>query len=142
MTSKLRQWQYTFDMTETAVKVAGEDVDDSLLPTPSSTRIPIGTILQSAQSPCQMSARRALVRRFNEQLQDLCEQEPIFKLVDLNPTLTDKDGTVLPSFVCHDPHNIHPMWEPSLQIWVDQLKKVGVITATWAEAWDRATTNR
>ena len=80
----------------------------------------IDDLLARNPSPCSMVSRRRMVRHFNSRLADFCRANPSFRLVDINDGAVDsQSGAVLPEFICRDPVNIHPLYEPSAPAWLD-----------------------
>ena len=113
----------------------------------------IEELLARDPSPCSMLARRRMVRHFNARLAAFCRENPSFRLVDITDGATDSStGAVLPQFVCRDPVNIHPLYEPSaspfeatslivaaLPLWAKALERAGFeLAVPWPEALRQA----
>ncbi|ORY32129.1 hypothetical protein BCR39DRAFT_493062 [Naematelia encephala] len=89
---------------------------------------------------CTLPVRVRMTERFNEGLAAFCARYPdVLALVDISPSVlsspphdtiagaANRDAWACPV----DPTNIHPLWEPTLPLWLEELEKQGVPTAEY-----------
>lgn len=121
--------KYTLEpqLRENSGVSAKEDAEINATPGVRRAQFRIDDLLQMQMSPCTISARRRMVRRFNERLRAFCNTHPEIALVDICDGAVDQDTLeVLPDFICRDPANPHPLFEPTLPLWARELAKAGV----------------
>lgn len=116
-------------------------------PSPASVKDEKKTIesLLSHDPPlCTLGARIEMTNRYNSLLKAFCEEHSdILGFVDITPSILagnspDSAETTLSgsadrtSWACPvDPTNIHPLWEPTLPLWKDEMAKHGVPTQSY-----------
>ncbi|WVQ72699.1 hypothetical protein IAR50_002259 [Cryptococcus sp. DSM 104548] len=119
-------------------------------PSPSSrTKTPITSLLEHDPPLCTLPVRVKMTNHYNSLLSAFCDKYPeIFTFVDITPGM--KAGSEAPSvhgevdrmvWACPvDPTNVHPLWEPTLPLWLAELKKLGMDTDSWEMSEDAAET--
>lgn len=141
----------------------------SLSDTPSPSPGPEGNgkmtvqeLLKHEPALCTKPVRIAMTERFNSGLKAFCEQHPdVLGYVDIAEAMHDVDAedakvmaansTAMPerlerevdraTWACPvDPSNIHPLWEPTLPLWLKALKAHGVPTDSFAMSDDAEAT--
>lgn len=109
---------------------------------------------------CTKPVRIAMTNRFNAALRDFCALHPtVLEFVDIADDMLAADAAERESiggsapaiagevdrgmWACPvDLSNIHPLWEPTLPLWLRKLKPIGVPTESFAYAADAEETMR
>ncbi|WWC71296.1 uncharacterized protein I206_105250 [Kwoniella pini CBS 10737] len=105
-----------------------------------SNKTSIEDLLRHDPPLCTLPVRVNMTHRYNELMKEFCEKYPdILEFIDITESM--KSGSEAPSihgevdrnvWACPvDPTNVHPLWEPTLPLWKDELKKIGLPTDTW-----------
>lgn len=107
---------------------------------PSKTKTPISSLLTHSPPLCTLPVRVRMTNQFNNLLSSFCAQYPdIFTFIDISPAMhlgseassvhgeVDRGVWACPV----DRTNVHPVWEPTLPLWLEALKKEGMDTDTW-----------
>ncbi|WRT68677.1 uncharacterized protein IL334_005656 [Kwoniella shivajii] len=105
-----------------------------------SSKTPISVLLNNDPPLCTLPIRVQMTNRYNTLLREYCERYPdILSFIDISPAMST--GSENPSvhgevdrnvWACPvDPTNVHPLWEPTLPLWKDELKRHGLPTDTW-----------
>jgi hypothetical protein len=111
------------------------------------SKTPISTLLEHDPPLCTIPVRVSMTDRFNALLRAFCEAHPtILGFVDISPHLlkgslngqADRARWACPV----DPTNIHPLWEPTLPFWLEELEAHGVPTKGYSNAVDSDETYR
>lgn len=106
----------------------------------SKTKTPIASLLTHSPPLCTLPVRVRMTDQFNNLLSSFCAQYPdIFTFIDISPAM--HLGSEAPSihgevdrgvWACPvDRTNVHPVWEPTLPLWLEALKREGMDTDTW-----------
>lgn len=120
----------------------------STMSSPSSSRqakkTSIETLLTHDPPLCTLSVRISMTNAYNTLLSAFCASHPdIFSFVDISPRMRELDaqsgwakgteGAVdRGTWACPvDPTNVHPLWEPTLPLWLEALKAEGLPTETY-----------
>jgi hypothetical protein len=90
-----------------------------------------------------------MTEKYNQLLKAFCDRHPdVLGFVDIIPSIVagnspDTAETTLPGqadrsiWACPvDPTNIHPLWEPTLPLWLEELGKHGVPTQSYSITTD------
>ncbi|OXG78719.1 hypothetical protein C349_04721 [Cryptococcus neoformans var. grubii Br795] len=104
------------------------------------TKTPIASLLTHSPPLCTLPVRVRMTNQFNHLLSSFCAQYPdVFTFIDISPAM--HLGSEAPSihgevdrsvWACPvDRTNVHPVWEPTLPLWLEALKKEGMDTDTW-----------
>ncbi|WWD02125.1 hypothetical protein V865_000163 [Kwoniella europaea PYCC6329] len=104
------------------------------------TKTPVLELLAHDPPLCTLPVRVGMTNRFNTLIKQFCDDHSdILSFVDISPAM--KEGSEQPSihgevdrnvWACPvDPTNVHPLWEPTLPLWKDELKKVGLPVDSW-----------
>jgi hypothetical protein len=98
------------------------------------------TLLTLVPSPCTLEIRSQMIQSFNTQLSAFCELHPsILKYIAINDQMSSShpgDGEILDYYssqVEGDGANVHPTWERTYPLWLDQLRLVGVDVDSFPE---------
>jgi len=98
------------------------------------------TLLSLDPSPCTLPIRSQMIQSFNTQLSSFCELHPqILKYISINDQMSSShpgDGEILDHYssqVEGDGANVHPTWERTYPLWLDQLREVGVDVDSFPE---------
>jgi len=98
------------------------------------------TLLTLDPSPCTLKIRCQMITSFNTQLSAFCELHPkILKYIAINDNMFSShpgDGEILDYYssqVEGDGANVHPTWERTYPLWLDQLRLVGVDVDSFPE---------
>ncbi|ODN92106.1 hypothetical protein L198_05778 [Cryptococcus wingfieldii CBS 7118] len=131
----------------TASAVSTAPTEPSLYaPSPTSpTKTPITSLLEHDPPLCTLPVRVKMTNHYNSVLSAFCAKYPeIFTFIDITPAM--KAGSEAPSvhgevdrvvWACPvDPTNVHPLWEPTLPLWLAELKKLGIDTDSWEMSED------
>ena len=100
----------------------------------------IEELLQHDPPLCTLPTRIYMTNKFNTLLSEFCARYPdVLAFVDITPSMianNSPEGPVRPgqadrtTWACPvDPTNIHPLWEPTLPLWLEELGKQGVPVA-------------
>ncbi|WWC63593.1 uncharacterized protein I303_106198 [Kwoniella dejecticola CBS 10117] len=117
----------------------------------SSDKTSVEDLLKHDPPLCTLPVRVSMTNRYNDLMRAFCERYPdILEFIDITDQM--KLGSEAPSihgevdrgvWACPvDPTNVHPLWEPTLPLWKDELKKVGLPTDTWRISEDAEETFR
>ncbi|KIR28272.1 hypothetical protein I309_02922 [Cryptococcus deuterogattii LA55] len=106
----------------------------------SKTKTPISSLLTHSPPLCTLPVRVRMTNQFNNLLSCFCAQyADIFTFIDISPAMhlgseassihgeVDRGVWACPV----DRTNVHPVWEPTLPLWLEALKKEGMDTDTW-----------
>ena len=98
------------------------------------------TLLTLDPSPCTLPIRSQMIQSFNSQLSSFCELHPqILKYISINDQMSSShpgDSEILDYYssqVEGDGANVHPTWERTYPLWLDQLREVGVDVDSFPE---------
>ena len=98
------------------------------------------TLLTLDPSPCTLPIRSRMIQSFNSQLSSFCELHPqILKYISINNQMSSShpgDSEILDYYssqVEGDGANVHPTWERTYPLWLDQLREVGVDVDSFPE---------
>jgi hypothetical protein len=98
------------------------------------------TLLTLDPSPCTLKIRSQMIQSFNTQLSAFCELHPsILKYIAINDQMSSShpgDAEILDYYssqVEGDGANVHPTWERTYPLWLDQLRLVGVDVDSFPE---------
>jgi hypothetical protein len=98
------------------------------------------TLLTLNPSPCTLPIRSQMIQSFNTQLSSFCELHPqILKYIAINDQMSSShpgDSEILDYYssqVEGDGANVHPTWERTYPLWLDELKRVGVDVDSFPE---------
>jgi hypothetical protein len=98
------------------------------------------TLLTLDPSPCTLKIRSQMIQSFNSQLSSFCELHPqILKYIAINDQMSSShpgDSEILDYYssqVEGDGANVHPTWERTYPLWLDQLRLVGVDVDSFPE---------
>ena len=101
-------------------------------------KVTVSSLLKHDPPVCTLPVRIAMSKRFNTLLREFCEKYPyVLSFIDITPEMLEKND---PSYKAQfdyqadrsvwacpvDPSNIHPLWEPTLPLWLKDLEKLGV----------------
>lgn len=109
--------------------------------TASTSKTPVSALLEHDPPLCTLLVRVRMTNLFNAGLSLFCAKHPdVLSFVDITPRMRAQDdssgwegqafGEVDRStWACPvDPTNVHPLWEPTLPLWLEALREVGVPT--------------
>ena len=98
------------------------------------------TLLTLDPSPCTLKTRSQMIQSFNTQLSAFCELHPqILKYISINDNMSSShpgNSEILEYYssqVEGDGANVHPTWERTYPLWLDELKRVGVDVDSFPE---------
>jgi hypothetical protein len=98
------------------------------------------TLLTLDPSPCTLKIRSQMIQSFNSQLSSFCAKHPsILKYIAINDQMSSShpgDSEILDYYssqVEGDGANVHPTWERTYPLWLDELKRVGVDVDSFPE---------
>jgi hypothetical protein len=98
------------------------------------------TLLSLSPSPCSLAIRSQMISSFNTQLSAFCAKYPsILHYISINDAMRtahpgdDKTLEYYCSQVEGDGANVHPTWERTYPLWLDQLRGVGVDVDSFPE---------
>jgi hypothetical protein len=98
------------------------------------------TLLSLDPTPCTLKIRSQMIQSFNTQLSAFCESHPqILKYISINDNMSSShpgDSEILDYYssqVEGDGANVHPTWERTYPLWLDQLRLVGVDVDSFPE---------
>jgi hypothetical protein len=101
-------------------------------------KTPISVLLEHNPPLCDLSTRVKMTNQYNALLSAFCAEHPqILHFIDISPTILsnpkNEDGSAdRGTWACPvDPTNIHPLWEPTLPLWLEELGKVGLGVGNW-----------
>ena len=114
-------------------------------------KMSIQQLLRHDPPLCTLPVRIKMTNTFNSLISAFCALHPeVFEYIDITPAILA--GNYTPSeigaadrstWACPvDATNIHPLWEPTLPLWLDELKKVGVPTDSYRITEDAEETFR
>ncbi|WWD19312.1 hypothetical protein CI109_103770 [Kwoniella shandongensis] len=115
------------------------------------TKTPITTLLTHDPPLCTLPVRVEMTNTYNAALRAFCEKHSdIFGFVDISEAM--HKGSEAPSihgevdrnvWACPvDPTNVHPLWEPTLPLWMKALAEHDVPTEEWRISEDAEETFR
>ncbi|RXK42357.1 hypothetical protein M231_00347 [Tremella mesenterica] len=110
--------------------------------------IPVRDMLLHDYPLVTLPTRVKMVNDFNTGLKSFCDRYPdILGFVDISPQMLTHSND--PDFISRfgevdqgtwrdtqDPSNIHPLWEPALPFWKEELLKHGIRTDLWETCGD------
>ena len=119
----------------------------------------ISTLLAFRPPLCTLLMRIEMTDYFNTGLRAFVALHPdILAYSDITPAMLSLDRSKHPAtswdddtsgravdrdyWACRDPTNVHPLWERTLPLWLDELEWLGVPTEGWGEAVDPEETFR
>jgi hypothetical protein len=125
-----------------SVSIRSPSAKPSSVPgTASTSKTPVSALLEHDPPLCNLPVRVRMTNLFNSGLSLFCGKHPdVLSFVDIAPRMRAQDdssgweghasGEVDRStWACPvDPTNVHPLWEPTLPLWLEALKEVGVPT--------------
>ena len=87
----------------------------------------IATLLAHDPPLCTLAVRIRMTNLYNAGLASFCAEHPdILGFVDISPDMQPVNRA---TWACPvDPTNIHPLWEPTLPLWLKALAELGVPT--------------
>jgi hypothetical protein len=98
------------------------------------------TLLSLDPTPCTLKIRSQMIQSFNTQLSSFCELHPsILRYIAINDQMSSShpgDSEILDYYssqVEGDGANVHPTWERTYPLWLDELKRVGVDVDSFPE---------
>lgn len=109
-------------------------------PSSSTAKISIDSLLQHDPPLCTLPVRIKMTNHYNSLISAFCTKHPlIFGFVDITDPILNGNPEGTPTYAADrttwacpvDPTNIHPLWEPTLPLWLEELKKEGLKTETW-----------
>lgn len=134
------------------------DTPGSATPTKEDTKASVLDLLKHSPPLCTKPVRVSMTQRFNDGLEAFCKLHPsVLSYVDISDVMRsiDKDAAapsaadLIPgevdraTWACPvDPSNIHPLWEPTLPLWLKALAPLGVPTESFAISADAEETFR
>lgn len=136
--------------------MAAMNTFDKPIPSPTQEQAADMTALFAHNPPLVTKpVRIAMTERFNAKMKAFCAQHPqVLGFVDIGDVMLsmDKADGVKPAFLGEvsratwacpvDPSNIHPLWEPTIPLWLDKLKKFGLQTDKFEFSTDAEETFR
>lgn len=145
----------TLEIEDSLAKVSLSN-GDRLSPAPFDlpAKVSVHDLLAHDPPLCTKPVRIAMTQRFNDALRTFCAQHPnVLEFVDISDDMLAADasdrettGDAPPAidgevdraaWACPvDLSNIHPLWEPTLPLWLQKLKPIGVPTDAFAYAAD------
>lgn len=140
-------------------KPDGNDQDKTTEANGTKTQLnPVSELLKHDPPLCTLPVRVAMTNRFNAKMSAFCaENSAVLSFVDIAPRMHAHDaandeprvaGAVEGSvdrgtWACPvDPTNVHPLWEPTLPLWLEALAEAGVPTQGWQITEDAEETFR
>ena len=106
-----------------------------------SSKLALTTLLAHDPPLCTLPVRNRMTNLFNAGLATFCaKHSDVFGLVDITPAMQPVDRA---TWACPvDPTNIHPLWEPTLPLWLDALAEHGIPTDGYSITEDAEETFR
>ena len=100
-------------------------------------RTTIEELLKHDPPLCTLPVRIYMTNKFNTLLREYCERYPdILAYIDITDSILENNSTESSAqprqadrgtWACPvDPTNIHPLWEPTLPLWLNEIGKQGV----------------
>jgi hypothetical protein len=155
-------WKGSKDTDEIENKLAATGIDDATEATTPKTpgKAAVEALLHQQPPLCTKPVRVAMTRRYNDYMRDFCAKFPnVLQFVDIwddmlaiDETERAKEGPEATApeipleveratWACPvDVSNIHPLWEPTLPLWLKKLEALGVPTSTFAFSADAEAT--
>lgn len=123
--SSLSRTSSIFDAQQMNSSVASVLTTPSEHPKP--CKVPIITLLTHDPPLCTLAVRKSMTELYNSGMSTFCAQYPdILGFVDISSAMQPVDRA---TWACPvDPTNIHPLWEPTLPLWLKALAEHGVPT--------------
>ena len=123
--------------TSSFTSVISEQDEPGHLKESAKTKASIEELLKHDPPLCTLPVRIGMTNHFNSLISAFCDQHPdILSFIDITAQILD--GNLEASeigaadrltWACPvDPTNIHPLWEPTLPLWLSEIAKVGVPT--------------
>ncbi|OCF38394.1 hypothetical protein I317_07837 [Kwoniella heveanensis CBS 569] len=105
-------------------------------------KTPILTLLDHNPPLCTLPIRVRMTNQFNNLIRAFCARHPdILSFIDISSAMFENQPADMPSlhgevdrgtWACPvDPTNVHPLWEPTLPLWRQELEKEGLPTDSW-----------
>ncbi|KAK8854552.1 hypothetical protein IAR55_003291 [Kwoniella newhampshirensis] len=137
-----------------SVETSTHSMTTAVSSTPTSagnTKTPITDLLIHSPPLCTLPVRVQMTNNYNAALKSFCEKFPdVLGFVDISESM--HTGSEAPSvhgevdrnvWACPvDPTNVHPLWEPTLPLWMKALGEQGVPTSEWRISEDAEETFR
>ncbi|WVR09385.1 hypothetical protein IAU60_006452 [Kwoniella sp. DSM 27419] len=126
------------DKSTNGEKHAGRD--SGMSASTGATKTPITTLLEHDPPLCTLPVRVRMTNMFNERMSEFCGRHPdVLSFVDIGPAMSLGSESVSTHgevdrgvWACPvDPTNVHPLWEPTLPLWLEELKTEGLSTDAW-----------
>ncbi|BEJ15949.1 hypothetical protein CspHIS471_0505540 [Cutaneotrichosporon sp. HIS471] len=129
-------------------------------PADSAPKVSVADLIAHDPALCTKPVRIAMTNRFNASLRDFCAKHPtMLEFVDIADDMlaadaAERESTGDPApeiagdvdraaWACPvDLSNIHPLWEPTLPLWLKKLQPIGVPTDSFTYAADAEETMR
>ncbi|BEI92892.1 uncharacterized protein CcaverHIS019_0505200 [Cutaneotrichosporon cavernicola] len=129
-------------------------------PADSAPKVSVADLIAHDPALCTKTVRIAMTNRFNASLRDFCAKHPtMLEFVDIADDMlaadaAERESTGDPApeiagevdravWACPvDLSNIHPLWEPTLPLWLKKLQPIGVPTDSFTYAADAEETMR
>lgn len=125
--SSLSRTSSTFDAHQMESSLASVLTSPSDPSTSRSGKTPISNLLAHDPPLCTLPVRIRMTDVYNAGLASFCAKHPdILGFVDVSPGMRPVDRAMWACPV--DPTNIHPLWEPTLPLWLKALAENGVPT--------------
>jgi len=139
--SNLSRTSSLFDSHLMESSLASLITSPSDIPGAKSAKTSITTLLAHDPPLCTLSVRTRMTDLYNEGLAAFCAKYPeILGFVDISPAMQPVDRA---TWACPvDPTNIHPLWEPTLPLWLKALAEYGVPTEGYSFTEDAEETFR
>lgn len=112
---------------------------DSDTPKEGINKTSIQSLLQHDPPLCTLPIRVQMTNTFNTLLRSFCDEHPtVLSFVDIGPRMLAIDATSgwdtgsmggvdRGTWACPvDPTNVHPLWEPTLPLWLEVMKEEGL----------------
>ncbi|KAK4683559.1 hypothetical protein P7C73_g6683, partial [Tremellales sp. Uapishka_1] len=100
-------------------------------------KTPLEDLLLHSPPLCTLPVRIRMTNQYNSLMSEFCAQHPtVLSFVDISPGMRELDDQTQrvdrDTWACPvDPTNIHPLWEPTLPLWLKELKVNGLDTDGW-----------
>ncbi|KAI9637735.1 uncharacterized protein MKK02DRAFT_32519 [Dioszegia hungarica] len=131
-----------FDQTTSAPSLASSCSSvSSPSSAPQSKKTTIESLLLHDPPLCTLPVRISMTNTYNSLISAFCAQHPdVLSFIDISPQMHEidaKSGWTLPTpasvdrgvWACPvDPTNVHPLWEPTLPLWLEAMKREGLPT--------------
>lgn len=123
--------------TITTASSIAESETTSAKPTSTTSKTSIDSLLTHRTPLCTLPTRVRMTDLFNKLVSEFCDtHSDVLAFIDISPqmrqseTYQSQHGEVdRATWACPvDPTNIHPVWEPTLPLWLEALKGAGVPT--------------